>query len=256
MIVPAFLPALLLAGVAPLPPLTCTVTPQVIKIGAWYSGAAVKVAGSAAPGAKLIVTFTGSDHAEVFNRKVRFGPIWINSGKVRISGAPSLFLRFSTGSVAAMLGSGEIAEHHLDQASLTSRIHIEPAFPDSDDAAIRKNYLALKASNAAYRFGDGGIVIDDRGDCTSYSLDVQWPKRAPPAEYHVNVFEVKEGSVLRQTSSGLSVVRTGFPAWLADLAANRAASYGIAAVLFGALAGFGIDRISTLLFGKKRTVAH
>ncbi len=256
MIITALLPALLLAGVTPVPPLTCTVTPQVIKIGAWYNGASLKVAGSASPGAKLIVTITGSDHAEVFNRKVRFGPIWINSGKVRISGAPSLFLRFSTGSVTSMLGSGEIAGHHLDQESLTSRIRVEPASPDRDDAAIRKNYLALKASYAAYRFGDGGVVTDARGDCTSYSLDLQWPKRAPPAEYQVNVYEVQDGVVSRQASSGLSVVRTGFPAWLANLASNSAPTYGIAAVLFGALAGFGIDRLSTLLFGKKRTVAH
>ena len=32
--------------------------------------------------------------------------------------------------------------------------------------------------------------------------------------------------------------------------------YGVVAVLIGALAGFGIDRLATLLFGKKRTVAH
>jgi hypothetical protein len=47
-------------------------------------------------------------------------------------------------------------------------------------------------------------------------------------------------------------VRTGFPAWIAELAENRASLYGVAAVLIGALAGFGIDFITTRVFGRKR----
>ncbi len=252
----ALIPALLLAGGTPRPPLTCIVTPRVIEIGAFYDGARVRVEGSAAPGAKVIVTVTGSDHEETFNRKARFGPIWVSAGKLRVSGVPSLFLRFSAGPVGAMLGCGEIAKQHLDATSVTARMRIEPYSPDRDDAAVRAGYLALKASEAAYSFGDGGIDMQNAGEGTSYALDLHWPKRAPPAAYEVRVFEVIDGSIGRQTSVPLLAVRTGFTAWLAELAANRASSYGAAAVLIGALAGFGIDRLSMLLFGKKRSVAR
>ncbi len=251
------LPALLLAGGIPRAPLTCTVTPRIIEAGAFYNGASVRVEGRAAAGSKLILTVTGLEREECFNRKARFGPIWLNASKLRISGMPSLFLRFSVGPISAILCPNEISRNRLDQESLMARMHIEPKLLDHrDDATIRNDYMALKRGEGAFSLADGGIVMQDSGDCTSYALDLHWPKRAPPAVYEVRVFEVVDGSIARQASVPLSVVRTGFPAWLADLAANRASSYGVAAVLIGALAGFGIDRLSTLLFGKKRSVAR
>ena len=250
------LPALLFAGGTPCQPLTCTVTPSVIQVGAFYDGARVKVEGRAAPGSKVIVTVTGSDHEEGFIRKTRFGPIWVSGGKLRISGAPSLFLRFSTDPVNALLSRMHVAKRGLDEASLMTRMRIEPYSPDRDDAVVRASYVALKASEGAYSFGDGGVVVTDSGEDTSYAIEFHWPKRAPPATYEVRVYEVAEGAVVREASALLPVVRTGFVAWLAGMAANRASVYGIVAVLIGALAGFGIDRLATLLFGKRRSVGH
>jgi hypothetical protein len=253
----SLIPALLLAGGMPPEPLTCTVTPRVIEAGAFYDGASVRVEGRAAAGSRVILTVSGSDREERFSRKARFGPIWLDASKVRISGVPSLFLRFSTGPVAAMLSRSEIARNHLDQESLVARMRVEPQSPNRrDDTAIRNNFIALKKDEGTYKLGDGGIVVDDSGHGASYALDLHWPKRAPPASYEVRVYEVVQGAVVRTASAPLSVVRTGFPAWIAGMAANHASRYGIFAVLIGAFAGFGIDRLSTFLFGKKRSVAH
>ena len=253
----SLLPALLLAGVTPREPLTCTVTPRVIEAGAFYNGASVRVEGRAAAGSRLILTLTGPDREERFSRKARFGPIWLNASKLRISGAPSLFLRFSTDPVAAILSPSEIARQHLDQQSFMARMRIDPQSPDQrDDAAIRNSFMALRRGEGTYNLSDHGVVMQDPGRGGNYALDLRWPKRAPPATYEVRVYEVLGGAVVREASTPLLVVRTGFPAWLAEMAANRASVYGVVAVLVGALAGFGIDRLSTLLFGKKRSVAR
>ena len=221
------LPALLLAGGMPCEPLTCTVTPRIIEVGAFYSGASVRVEGRTAAGAKLVLTVTGSDREERFSRKARFGPIWLNASKLRISGAPSLFLRFSSGPVAAILSQSAIAQNRLDEKSLMARMHIEPQSPDRrDDAAVRNDYMALKKDGGIYAFSDGGVGIEESGDSASYVFDLHWPKRAPPASYEVRVYEVVQGVVVREASASLSVVRTGFPAWLAEMAANRAPLYG------------------------------
>jgi hypothetical protein len=253
----ALLPGLLLAGGIPREPLTCTVAPRVVEVGSFYNGTAVRVEGRTAAGSQLVVTVTGSDREERFTRKERVGPIWLNSGKLRISGAPSLFLRYSTGPVAAMLGEDAMARDRLDERSLMARMRIEPQSPERPgDSAIRNDYVALRKSGGTYVFGNGGIVVKESGGSPSFALDIRWPKRAPPATYEVRVYEVVQGAIVREASATLSVVRTGFPAWLAGMAANRAPLYGVVAVLIAALAGFGIDRLSTLLLGKKRTVAH
>lgn len=92
-------------------------------------------------------------------------------------------------------------------------------------------------------------------DGTPYILQFRWPKKAPPGEYQIHAFEIRDGEVARQASVTIPVVPTGFPAWLAVLSENRASLYGLAAVLISALAGFGIDFLTTHLFRGKR-ISH
>ncbi len=233
--------------------LQCRLTPEVIEVGAFYSGAAVRVEGAVAPGSQVIVVVSGSEGEERFNRKRRAGPIWLTSGRVKIAGVPSLLLRFSSAPVCTLLGSQAIAEHGLDEPSLLRRVRGEPRAPDGRlDPALAASFLALKKSDGSYRFGDGGVVI---GADSSFALQFAWPRKAPPAEYAVRILEVRDGAVARQATLPLRVVRTGFPAWLSALAENRSSLYGITAILAGVLAGFGIDFLTTRLFGKKKLSA-
>ncbi len=96
----------------------------------------------------------------------------------------------------------------------------------------------------------------ESGGHAPFSLAFRWPKKAPPGNYEVRVYEVVGGAVVRDASVPFSVVRTGFPAWLSALAENRAPLYGATAVLVAVLAGFGIDLLTTRIFGKKRAVSH
>lgn len=238
-------------------PSAVKITPRVVEVGTFYDGARVRVEGAAAPRSKVIIAITGSDREERFKQKTRFGPVWLNAGRVRISGAPSLILRFSTGPVAALLGKETLASLRLDEASLTARMQIEPPPPDpAGDAALRSAYLALKKGEGIYNFGDGGVSIDESDECAAYQLEFHWPAKAPPARYTVHVYEIRDGAVIAQESVPLAVVRSGFPAWLAGLAENHASMYGLTAVLIAALAGFGIDFLTTHLFRGKHKVAR
>lgn len=249
------LPLLLSAGGARPEPLSCRITPRQIEIGAFYGGADVKIDGMVAGGSKAIVTVTGSDRPESFNRMGRFGPVWLTAGRVRISGVPSLFLRFSPEPVEALLGPGVIARYQFDEPSLKAGMRIQPPENGGGDA-IRSSYLELKRSRRTYAFVEHGVRMADSGDCAAFTLEFRWPSKAPPGDYQVRVYEVRDGAVINEISAPLSVVRSGFPAWLAGLSENSAEVYGVAAVLAGALAGFGIDFLTTRIFRKKRALSH
>ncbi len=62
-------------------------------------------------------------------------------------------------------------------------------------------------------------------------------------------------AVARQATLPRRVVRTGFSAWQSALAENRSSLYGVTAMLAGVLADFGIDFLTTRLFGKKKLSA-
>ncbi len=249
-------PASLTTAVVP-EPVSFQVKPAVIEMGAFYSGSMVRVEGRVENGSKLLVAVVGSDRAEHFNKKAKVGPIWLNSGKVHVSGVPSLFLRFSTEPVRALLASATIEQHRLDEASLQQQMRLEPHLPEGD-AVMKANFLSLKQADGIYQFSNGGVRLGEPGqNGTPFWLEFAWPKKAPPATYQVRVYEIRDGQVIRRAESPLHAVRVGFPAWLAAFAEHRAATYGLAAVVFGALAGFGIDFLTLRLFGKKKRItAH
>lgn len=237
-------------------PIAFRVSPAVIEMGAFYSGAAVRVEGVVENGSKALVTVVGSDREERFNKKGRVGPIWLNDAKVQFSGVPSLFLRFSAEPVRTVLARSEIDELHLDEKSIMQRMRIEPHLAEGDDT-MRADFLALKHGDGSYQFGNTGVRMGEPGkDGTPFSLEFAWPRKAPPATYQVRVYEIRNGAVTRRSAMPLRVVRAGFPAWLAAFSQRRASVYGVAALVIAVLAGFGIDFITLRLFGKKRHSVH
>ena len=236
-------------------PLPVRVTPAVIEVRTTYSGAQVEVRGEVRIGARVVLTVSGPTKEEVFNRKRRVGPIWINSGKVRISGVPSLLLRYSSEPIGNWLSIDSLRSYQLDESSVMEHVRVDPPDPAAD-RLIRADYLAMKAKQGMYLFTDGGVTLAEYGGRrASFTATFQWPKNAPPATYEVGVYEILRGSVARHSSVPLKVVEVGFPAAIFDLATNRAPIYGALAVLVAVLAGFGIDFLATLLFGRRR-VAH
>jgi uncharacterized protein (TIGR02186 family) len=236
---------------------TVRLTPGVIEMGASYSGAAMRIEGAAKAGAEVVVVVRGADREEIFNKKGRFGPIWINAGKVHVSGVPSLYLCFSARPVHAFLSRDAIDRHQLDETAIRRQMRISPQGDVQEQNVIRNNYLTLKRQEGTYRVSNAALKKAD-GDpgALAYSVEFTWPKKAPPGAYQVKVYECRDRSVVRLSSAPLEVVKVGFPARLSSLAMNQAALYGVLAVLAAAIAGFGIDFVATKLFGKKRAVGH
>jgi hypothetical protein len=238
-------------------PLTCSVTPRVIEVGSFYNGAPMRIEGRAGAGSKVVIAIAGPEAEERFKTKNRFGPVWLTAGKVGVSGVPSLFLRFSPEPVRNLLPRDTMESHNLDEASIMRRMRIDSRAGSGYDAAsLRAEFVSLKKAEKIYDFGNSGVVVSGSGDGVSYRLDFRWPRSAPPARYEVRAYEVRGGAVIGEAESAIQVVRTGFPSWLSGMAENRPALYGITAILIAALAGFGIDFVTTHLFGGKRETAH
>ncbi len=232
-------------------------TPTRISMGSFYSGARLRIDGLVAQGSKAIVLVRGADREEIFNRKARFGPIWANSGTVRISGAPSLMLCFSPEPVRTLLDSSVIRERLLDEAAISARIGIAPRQEARAAAVIRADYLSLKLQDGLYQIRAGAVSMGTpHSDGAPFAVELLWPKRAPPASYSVQVLECRAGVVVGEVSAPLEVVKVGFPESLAALATEHASAYGVLAVLVAASAGFGIDFVSARLFGRKRRAPH
>jgi len=231
--------------------------PELINMGAFYSGAQVRVEGVAETGANVVVIVRGDNKEESFNKKVRAGPIWINSGEVHISEAPSLFLSFSAEPLSSYMDRAVIDQYGLDEEAVKSHMHIDAGSDVVDENVMRDNYLTYKKERGIYQsFSDGVVLGTAQGLITPYSVEFNWPKTAPPDDYEVRVYEYRDGELIRETTAPLSVVKTGFPARMYEMAMQNAPLYGAMAVILAIIAGFGIDFLTAKLFGSKRAAAH
>ena len=255
--------------------LSVKVSPEAIQMGAFYNGAKMRIEGTAPSGSQVLVVIRGEEHDELFNKKGRVGPIWVNTDRIHVAFTPSLFLSFSSADVTALLDPTSIEAYQLDEqaiknrlacrshckCSTTTRHHtwsgaiaqcagVEPD-PQYREL-IRSNYLALKTREGRYQTHSDAVrmtnaVLNATVDDSRYSADFDWPRSAPPGSYQVEVYACKNRLVVARTTTLLQVVEVGFPERMATLSSGHPLAYGLIAVLAAALAGFAIDALTVRL---------
>jgi hypothetical protein len=228
------------------------VTPQVVEMGAFYNGAKIRIEYLSEADAKPVVVIKGREVSDVFNVKGRAGPIWVNTGKVSISGVPSLYLSMSPQAVSDFVAPEAIEKYMLDLTALKKQIRIEPR--ELDQEVLRTEYVKLKSNEKSYRFTNDAVKMGEAGqDGVPYAIDLEWPRNAPPGDYEVVVYEFRNGVIAKELYAPLKVDRVGFPAFMASLAKNRAELYGVLCVILAVLAGFGMDSLVAALRRKGKS---
>lgn len=223
-----------------------TISPDIIEMGAFYGGAKIHAEGMVPPGSKVAAAVRGEAVEEVLNKKTRAGIIWVNSGKVHVSHAPSLLLIFSQEPMDGLLNREELDHYQLDGQAVMRQMTMKP--PEMDQQVLREDFFKMKERQGIYRFLPGTVATEtgtSRG--VPFRLDFDWSKKAPPGHYQVTVYAIHDGAVASEATLPLEVRETGFPAWMASLAQGRPMLYGLLAVLCALAAGLGIDFIASKL---------
>ena len=97
-------------------------SPETIQMGAFYNGAKVRIEGTAPAGSQVLVVIRGDENDEFFNKKGRVGPIWVNTDRIHVTAAPSLFLSFSSADVSSLLDRTSIEAYQLDEQAIKNRL--------------------------------------------------------------------------------------------------------------------------------------
>ena len=97
-------------------------SPQSVQMGAFYAGARVRIEGTTPPGTDVVVVIRGAEEAELFNRKARVGPVWVNVDRVHVTRVPSLFIRLGGGDVRSLLDPAGVEAYQLDDSAIEKRM--------------------------------------------------------------------------------------------------------------------------------------
>lgn len=233
------------------------ISPERIEMGMLYSGGLVRVSGTIEAGSQVVVVVRGPEHEEAFNKKVRAGPIWISSGQVHVSGVPSLFLSFASAPVRTLLSEDVVDHEVLDVAAIQRHMVVDAGDDPVDRDVMSDNYVALKTERETYQVHEDAVELGAATDAgVPFSLEFEWPRIAQPQLYSFSAYECRDNQIMRRGSAELNVVKVGMPENIHAFAMDQSVQYGILAVLIAAIAGFGIDFVTTKLFGAKARGGH
>lgn len=220
------------------------VDPPRLEVATFTTEMSVRITVRVDPAARPVVVIRGATTEATFNRKIRIGPIWLNSGQVHVSGTPTLLLRFSPGPIESLVGRDAIDAHQLDAEAIERSMRVTP--PEADEPAIRDSYLALRTGDGSYRFVEGGDeTVTPGADPGEFTVTLVWPTTAPTGTYEVAAYECLDGAITGVATTPFDVAATGVAAWLAVVATTHAALYGAVAVAVAITLGFGIDFLVT-----------
>jgi hypothetical protein len=196
------------------------------------------------------------------------GPVWLSVDRIHVTRVPSLFIRLGGGDLHSLLDEASVEAHQLDGSAIERRMSVRshckcrlgearatgsgPAppcptgvEPDERQAElVRTSFLALKTQEGTYQAHPDAVrLVASAEGATRYTAELDWPRRARPGRYRVEVLACRDRSVVGQASTVLPVVQMGIPARIGALANSHPTVYGALAVLAAVVTGLTMDSL-------------
>ena len=228
---------LLLAGssAARATALTLKVSPDTVQIGTFFDGETVKVTGQIPAGAQAVLEIVGTKADEHLMRKGRRGPLWMNVGKISVSGVPSLYLVLSS---QADLLAGNRIDAPWGFPSLIQRISLTGDIQATEQDKFKHQFLELKETQKLYGAWPQGLKVSPAGAGRQKVTGKFWvPSNIKPNTYKVCLTTVREGLAVDKVCLDMPVQMVGFPAFLMTMAYEHAALYGLLAIIIAIVVG-------------------
>lgn len=234
---------LLLSGTASAA-LTAKANHDNIKIDFFYHGSTVSVSGVTEPGTDLIVKIASPEGHEVLKEKGRIGGLlWMNVGTLKFDNVPNVYSVHSTKSLGELLPDEEMDRYGVGFRAIEHRAALEPLKSNEEKARWFDEFVRMKEKQNLYASSSGRIEMKEKDGKTSYYILTQWPYQAPPGDYIVTVYAVKDGKVVDRAESKVLVEQAGVVKSLAGMAKQNAALYGLLSIISALSAGFGVGLV-------------
>jgi len=219
-----------------------------ITMDFFYNGSEVSVRGVSDPDVDLVVKITSPDgHQELKKQGKVGGFLWMNVGSLEFEDTPNLYFLQSTRRPEDILSADEMDRYVIGFPALSRHVRMSPVADDGDKEKWFGEFVNFKESSKTYFKTEGGFRLDAPKDGSrSYYMKFAWPYQAPPGNYLVTVYAVKDHKVVEQATSKVLVEQVGVVKALSGMAKNNGALYGIISIASALGAGFGVG----LIFGK------
>jgi uncharacterized protein (TIGR02186 family) len=216
-----------------------------ISIDFFYHGGSVSVKGLSDAGRDLVVKIASPEGHQVLKRKGKVGGVlWMNVGTLSFEKTPNFYEIFSTGRIDDILSKDEQRKHLIGYGALERHIELKGIENEAERSEWFGQFVKYKEATKLYAEKESVVETKRLPDGhEEYFVLTQWPYQAAPGAYTVTVYAVKNGKVVEQAESQVTVAQVGMVKSLATMAKNKAAIYGFLSIGIALGAGFGVGMI-------------
>ena len=216
-----------------------------ITIDSFYHGSSVSVRGLCDSDTDLIIKISSPEgHMALKEKGKAGGLLWMNVAELRFGNTPNLYFINGTQKIDDLLAVDEADKYVLGYAALKRHITMEPISDPTERTRWSDEFIKYKENQNLYAEGNGMITFSAKKDGTrSYYMLFNWPYQAQPGEYQVDVYAVKDCKVVETSQSTVSVEQVGAVKYLATMAKENGAMYGILSIVVAVFCGFGVGII-------------
>ena len=215
-----------------------------IKIDFFYHGSTVSVSGVTDPGTDLIIKIASPEGHEKLKQKGKVGGIlWMNTGTLNFEHVPNVYSVHSTKNIEELLAPKELDTYVIGLPALSRHVGLNPSAGEEEKARWFGEFVKYKEASKLYASSSGRIEIKEKDGRHTYYINTEWPYQAPPGDYLVTVYAVKNGKVVDTAESKVLVEQVGIVKSLSGMAKNNAALYGIISIVSALGAGFGVGLV-------------
>jgi uncharacterized protein (TIGR02186 family) len=216
-------------------PLVVALSQTAVEVTTGFTGASLMVFGSTeAPigpgGDEILVVARGPTRPVVVRRKVQVaGLIWVNGPSARFAEVPGFYFISGTRPAWQLLPEDERHRSRLglDSLPLTSTGARSPAF--------RAALLGLESTSGLWV--EDATAIEIAGS-RLFHARLPLPAAVPTGDYRIEVLLVRSRRIVSRQELAFRVDRVGTADRIATVAENQPFIYGLACIIFAALAGW------------------
>jgi hypothetical protein len=223
---------------------TAVLSPDHISVNSLYHGSKIEISGEAAADSEVIIKITSAEKKEHLRKKGKAGGVlWMNVGELEFSPVSDVFLVYSTGDINELLSTEQQDKYVIGYGALKRSISVEPVEDEADKEKWVDEFIKLKQKNKIYGEFTGQIKTMAEGVKKTYTLAIDWPYQAPPQDYNISVYEVRDDVVQAEAGAVLKIEKVGALKYISDMAFHREVIYGIGSILIAIAAGFIVSVI-------------
>jgi uncharacterized protein (TIGR02186 family) len=223
----------LATGAARGEPLAADLTSHLIGITSGFTGTSVVLFGATDGPGDIVVVVRGPDRDIAVRRKRRVAGIWVNAKEEVFVGVPSFYGVASSRPLDQITTPSILAFHQMGVANL--RLPLQRGAPRPEDLEFRD--ALIETQQYAGLFGLGPAKVDFLGE-RLFRTTLDFPSNVPTGTYLVEVFLIRNKTVVSGQTTPLIISKVGIDAEIYDFADRRGPLYGIIAVAAAMMAGW------------------